>query len=291
MNKKIDTLFLIGNGFDVANNFKTNYFDFISSPFFENLLNSNELSKAIKRKQDSQKWVDLELELANYSNSLYVQYNRKIPFEITKHFEKEFMELREALFHYIVNVQRYSSTNLTIENLVERWLDELILGNKLAYILDFNYNIVDYRFFSINPSIQRYFFNGNPNQVHGIASPNHGNRIVLGVDKINIKCQEHRFLIKEYNRNTNDKGYFESIDTVTKVIIFGCSLGRTDYRYFKPLFTNKENVIFEIYCFGHPEYINIKQSIDEYSGNLSLFLRKNDVSFYNSESPTFTKFQ
>lgn len=290
MSNIIDTLFLIGNGFDIANNYKTRYSDFISSPYFKSLLNTNELSKIIKGKQDIQKWVNLELELANYSNLLYVQYNGKIPFEITKHFKNEFLELREALFLYIVNVQLSSTTNPTMENLVERWLDELIVENKLAYILDFNYDIVDYRFFSRNPSIQRFFFNGNPNQVHGIASPNHDNKIVLGVDKTNIKCKEHAFLIKEYNRHINDKGYFESIKTATKVIIFGCSLGRTDYRYFMPLFKNKENVVFEIYCYGNQEYTIIKQLIDEYSGNLSLFLKRNDVSFYNSQSPTFTKF-
>ena len=291
MNKKVDTLIIIGNGFDVANYFPTKYIDFIASSYFLSLLKSNMLSQYIHHKKEIQKWVDVEIELANYSNLLWEQYNGIIPAEKTTRFEQEFLELREALFHYIANVQRSSITNPAMEALVEKWLDELVRENKSAYILDFNYNIVDYRFFSRHTSIQRFFYNGNPNQVHGIASPNRGNKIVLGVDKTNIKCIEHSFLIKEYNQHTHDMGYFESVETASKVIIFGCSLGRTDYRYFKSLFTREKCKLFEIYCYGKQEYKNIKQSISEYADDLSLFLSRNNVSFYNSESEYFTKFE
>lgn len=291
MNQNVDTLIIIGNGFDIANNFPTQYIDFIASSFFTSLLKSNMLSQYIYQKKEMQNWVDVEMELANYSNLLWKQYNGMIPVETTTRFEQEFLELRESLFHYIVNVQCSSKSNPAMEALVEEWLDELVCENKCAYILDFNYNIVDYRFFSRNISIQRSFYNGNPNQVHGIASPDRENRIVLGVDKTNIKCKEHSFLIKEYNQHTHDMGYFESVETATKVIIFGCSLGRTDYRYFKPLFTSKKDKIFKIYCYGEQEYKKIKLSISEYTDSLSLFLSRNKVSFYDSKSKYFRQFE
>lgn len=290
MNRQADILIIVGNGFDLANNFKTSYKDFVQNKLFTTLVPKNALAKHIQDIVQIQKWVDLEMELANYSNTLWEQYKHHIPKSINVLFEKEFNEIRDALFHYILEVQQASISNPSLEHLIQDWLNELC-EDKRAYILCFNYNMVDYRFFSKDTAYQQHFVGGNPNQVHGIASPNKGNRIVLGVDKTNIQCKEHSFIIKEYNENTNDNGYFESIGSVSKIIIFGCSLGNTDYRYFKPLFTDVSGKTFNIYCHGENEYRTIKQNIQSYSNDYMSLIQKNKIHFFDSSKKSFDEFK
>ena len=290
MNKQADTLIIFGNGFDLANNFKTSYKDFVQHKLFTTLVPKNALAKHIQDIVQIQKWVDLEMELANYSNMLWEQYKHHIPKAINLLFEEDFNEIRDALYLYILEVQQASISNPSLEHLIQDWLNELC-EDKRAYILCFNYNMVDYRFFSKDIVCQQYFVGGNPNQVHGISSPNKANRIVLGVDKTNIQCKEHSFLIKEYNENTNDNGYFESIGAVSKIIIFGCSLGNTDYRYFKPLFTNVSGKTFNIYCYGENEYRTIKHNIQSYSNDYLSLIQKNEIHFFDSSKNSFDEFQ
>lgn len=291
--KTPNTLIIVGNGFDVANNFKTKYSDFYQSHFFSNLYANSNLAKFITNQNRLLNWSDLEMLLAKYSNYLVDKYNSLIPESVNIQFEQEFLDLRFALYEYICSVQVKSISNPQLEKLLSNWLSNLVVSKSVAYILCFNYNFVDYLFFSKYSSSQKLFIGGNPNQVHGISSLKQGYStnncpIVLGVDKKNIECEQHKFLIKEFDKNTNISGYFESVEYANKIIIFGCSLGETDYRYFKPLFSQTGKT-FEIFCYGDKELINIKYAIDKYV-DFTEFERHNNVIFFDSSKNDYPKF-
>lgn len=291
--KKPNTLIIVGNGFDVANNFKTKYSDFYQSSYFKNLCDNSNLAKYIRKQNERLNWSDLECLLAKYSEHLVNSYNGKIPQNINDNFEMEFLSLRKALYDYICTVQDSSVSNPYLEDLIEEWMGDLVINNKAAYILSFNYITCDYRFFSKNEYLQQFFIGGNPNQVHGVSSYKHNCSvydcpIVLGVDESNIKCKEHKFLIKEFDKNTNISGYFESIEVVDKIIIFGCSLGMSDFRFFKPLF-NQKGKKFEIYCYDDEGLSNIKNAISKFV-DYTKFSVCNSVEFYDSSKKDFPLF-
>lgn len=60
---------ILGNGFDLANNFKTSYCDFVESQNFKLLLDDNNaLAKYIYKQKQLYNWVDVETEIGVYSS-------------------------------------------------------------------------------------------------------------------------------------------------------------------------------------------------------------------------------
>ena len=74
-NSDLVDIIILGIGFDIANNYKTSYSDFIKSYEFNSLLKNNHLAQKINEQHNIQNWVDVEMEIANYSNDLYNKYN------------------------------------------------------------------------------------------------------------------------------------------------------------------------------------------------------------------------
>jgi hypothetical protein len=74
MENQYKTLLFIGNGFDIAFDGKTSYKNFVESKQFRELqINNNQLANFIYEKFDAndKKWVDVEIEIGNYSKKLY----------------------------------------------------------------------------------------------------------------------------------------------------------------------------------------------------------------------------
>lgn len=283
-------LIIVGNGFDLANNFKTSYKDFVKSEHFTEILLDNDLAKRIHAKLEIQNWVDVEMEIAEYSNYLFEEYKGNIPNDLNEKFEKEFNEISKGLNNFIIDAEcNLIISNPYVEKLVDLWFCRLLQDNKKAFIISFNYLKCEYRFFSKNISLQKLFINGNPISIHGtVSSFENDTNIVLGVDEKNIRCKEHNFLLKSLNKNTDTKGYFSYIDKADRIILFGCSLGETDYRYYKPLFENAKNKKYEIYCYGYNEYLKIRNQINQYADSRKdLFHEENEVIFYDSSNNDF----
>lgn len=282
-------LIILGNGFDLANNYKTSYNEFVNSMHFKNIIDNNCLAESIRNVCNIQKWVDVEKEIANYSNFLYSNYQGKIPIEINERFKLEFYEIKNALNNFIIDTECcLHISNPKIEELVERWKSRLLFENKKAFVISFNYLKREYLFFEKDINSQNLFINNHMCCIHGTVS-SFENKIVLGVDETNIKCKEHTFLVKSFDKNTNVRGYFDYIDHYDRIIIFGTSLGDTDYRYYKPLFHDVQNKKYEIYCYGENEYLKIRKQINKFVGvNSDLFFVMNDVKFYDSASENFS---
>ena len=92
-----NTIVVIGNGFDLNLGLPTSYQDFIKSPQFQRLLQTdNHLYTYLKDKYHLQNWVDIENELQKYSYD-YTATNRE-------EFRLEYNELCKCLCSYLNNI-------------------------------------------------------------------------------------------------------------------------------------------------------------------------------------------
>lgn len=271
---------ILGNGFDLAYNFHTGYNHFVESDQFNSLLKEeNALAQHIKNVKTLQKWVDVECEIGNYSYEMEQTLNRNEFIEQTKVFRSEFIALRNALSLYISD-QTSSKSNRKMDELVLKWFEPAIIEKThKMFITTFNYHQCD------NINTIRYkdcIYNKNPLQLHGQVDfySETPCDIVLGVDEKNRRASEHNFIVKSFDNNTNATPYFRTIPLCHKYIIFGCSIGETDLRYFKPLFSQKGK-FFEIYGFGESGLIEIKSRIAAIC-DFDVFITENEVRFEDS---------
>lgn len=274
---------LLGNGFDIANNFKTSYNDFVESGEFKNLLdNNNALAKHIYSIKKIYNWVDVETELGNYSFNLENSTPTEKQREVTKIFLEEYRALKENLYKYI-NSMTSGLTNPKMEKLIDSWLTYTLPDNNMKiFIVNFNYNLWDHiRFY--NNAIRENLITGAPLHIHGVTDylvPD-SEKIVLGVDYLSVRGASHNFIVKAFDKQTRDKEYFNNIHSASKYIIFGCSIGSTDLRYFKPLFEKSKNKEFDIYGYGTIGLADVQGNIAKMC-NFDEFKADNIVNFLDS---------
>ena len=274
---------ILGNGFDIANNFKTGYCDFIESDYFKLLLDkNNSLATHIYSVKKLYNWVDVEIEIGNYSSTLEKSTPPTKQREASNKFLKEYTDLKRALYQYI-NSMTSSLKNPKMEALINEWLNYTLPDyNTKLFIVNFNYNSWDHiRFF--NYAIRENLVGNQPLHIHGktdYLTPDSDN-IVLGVDNQNVRGSHHNFIVKAFDSATRDRDYFNNIHNASKYIIFGCSIGVTDVRYFKPIFEKSHNKDFEIYGYGKIGIADIQDNISKIC-DFDSFKTINNVSFLDS---------
>lgn len=274
---------ILGNGFDIANNFKTSYCDFVESPNFKSLLDDNNaLAAHIYKQKQLYNWVDVETEIGVYSSLLEENTPPEKQRKVATNFLDEYTALKKALYQYI-NSMTSGVTNPKMEALINDWLNLTLPNyNTKLFIVNFNYNLWDHiRFF--NNAIIDNLLGGQPLHLHGKTDylvPDADN-IVLGVDDKSIRGASHNFIVKAFDNQTRDKEYFNNILKASKYIIFGCSIGGTDTRYFKPIFEKSTGKDFEIYGFGKIGLADVQSNISKMC-DFDVFKSSNNVSFIDS---------
>ncbi len=274
---------ILGNGFNIAYGYKSGYGDFIASDFFMKLLSQgNNLAKRIADVRDIQNWVDVELEIGNYSYHMSQTLSTIEFVKQTTIFKKEFEDLRDALSLYISSLTYGNRNCKKMDNLVREWfMPAYTVPEHKFYVATFNYHRNDN--VAILNNYKDHLFGTYLNFIHGITDLYAENPcdIVLGVDENCKHAAEHSFIVKAYNPHTDCTRFFDSIRLCKKYIIFGCSIGETDHRYFKEIFTQK-NKEFLIYGFGIDEICKIKSRIASICGDYTTFIINNNVAFEDS---------
>ncbi|MBQ6872148.1 MAG: hypothetical protein IJO23_07315 [Bacteroidales bacterium] len=274
-------MILLGNGFDIALGAKTKYSDFAKSEQFQSLLSDNELAKYIWKKFEMQdmKWVDVELELANYSQYLSAKYGDSVPEEVTKQFKVDYEVLNKQLSSYISRCFYFNGDG-KIDSVIHDWYSLIISEDLDVRIYTLNYLPGEYRSFDfLNYTDDKTHL---PNHIHGQVSfnPNDEPKIVFGVDEAcNLSCKEHGFLYKSRNENLALNGFNEIAEDAGIFIIYGSSLGITDRWYFQKIFKGKKDCRFKIYYYTDNELPRMKEAISEIVGDYREFLSHNDVDF------------
>lgn len=274
---------ILGNGFDIANNFKTSYSDFVESDEFQSLLsNGNTLAEHIFSVKQLFNWVDVEIEIGNYSFSLEDMTPKEKQRTITAQLLSEYNQLKTAMYQYI-NSMRTNFVNPKMDKLIDDWLNLTLPNhNTKLFVVNFNYNRWDHiRFF--NHAIRDNLLLGEPLHIHGKTDylVSESRNIVLGVDYGSVRGKSHNFIVKAFDNATCDKAYFNNIHKASKFIIFGCSIGSTDTRYFKPIFEKSRDKDFEIYGYGEIGLSDIQSNIAQLC-NYDEFKAGNNVRLLDS---------
>lgn len=269
------SILILGNGFDIANGYKTKYSDFYDSNYFKNELNQgNILCKRIKDEINRNSlWRDLEFALYKYSCEL-TNGNR-----VNNEFEEEFNRLREALFHYIEEVAKDSvdeQGRYCIKELYKCWIDKLN-----PQILSFNYTV-----FSVAMRNCRCMYNADDSFNQDYFIPQHGctyipqkyvnatsDNIVLGIDDSQKVEDAHSFLYKSKQQRRDIGFLFDQFKQKDVFIIYGCSMGASDRVYFEKLFKLK-NKKFLVYHYNNES--ELKETIKSYNPDT---FATNDIRF------------
>lgn len=265
----------LGNGFDVACGLKTKYSQFIESEIFAELEKHCSLARWIKSKytEDKDRWSDLEELLYEYSLYLRNQYEDVVAFEKkTEKFREEHELMTLALQKYIIK-QTGGERSRYIPKLLDSWNESVTLDG----VCCFNYTPFSV-LFKLLPDYVKLF------RVHGELAPSREESAVvvkLGIDRCMEVCPEHSFLYKD-NMPIYAPGNWTEPDNLTiaaanltletihpafhksdVIIIYGCSLGRSDTAYYKYLFNNANNKKMIIYHYGEKEKYLFRERIFE----------------------------
>lgn len=238
------TVLVIGNGFDLNLGLKTSYKDFFESESF--IKNSGEAQTVelnmyyieryfgpvknisvfnyLRAYRYLTNWCDIEGALGELVT--YAPRDKHSGFVIT---EDSFKRLHSCFCDYLNKYVLNDSFNLNTNSVAFALANTLVYKSNLS-ILNFNYT----------PSLERIspFFEGKVKYIHGNVKDN---SIIFGVeDELNVP-KEYSFLLKTFSTNYRGHSIQNQLLTADRIIIFGHSLAKADYHYFKGLFMRQTN--------------------------------------------------
>ena len=270
-----NTIVVIGNGFDLNLGLPTSYQDFIKSPQFQRLLQTdNHLYTYLKDKYHLQNWVDIENELQKYSYD-YTATNRE-------EFRLEYNELCRCLCSYLNNVdlQGINKDSFAYKTLCN------FINEEQVTIINFNYTdtvkhiIMDANLSAMNNGIEIY-------NIHGSALKYD---IVFGVEDTAQINNDDVFLLKATQHAFKPIDLASKLEVAKNVVFLGHSLGSTDHHYFFKFFTrqaidyaNRKTII--ITCYKEEGRLNIWKSIRKLTQNSPTELQiRNNVNIVDLET-------
>ena len=299
-NKDTHSIIILGNGFDVALGYPTKY-----SQFYENsdllrdyAYKGNTLCKHILENVEGELWSDLERGLYQYSLRLTKEYGEGNKGQAEK-FEKEFKELRKALFNYLDSVAG---------NSVEFDVQHPAIGLNIEWhelqpqYLTFNYSIntavtadMNQRcILNANDSInERRFIYQHGSIYNSQEGKNHTpENIILGIDPDSQSVEPaHSFLYKNKQKLHDLSSTKNYIKEKNFYVVYGCSIGDSDATYFRAIFNhNQNNKIFLIYGYGSEAIENIKSNIERICKiSIDDLCTNNYVEFFDVKNVTYTR--
>lgn len=224
----MNKVLIIGNGFDLDLGLKTNYSDFIHDKLFIDLKENNSLAIAIDEEYAINKWIDLEVFIKNYiiSQNTVDSFANKKDDSLLK---QEFYAIQNSLNEYIGNKAVYNS--IKTDSIASRLLNA-IRENGDYDIYNFNYTNFKgiCRFCGISKLDCKH--------VHGQA---YDNSIILGVEDHKDIPDDHLYIIKSFSHHYISRNIRKALKDASDIIIFGHSLGETDYHYFSDFFEEQSS--------------------------------------------------
>lgn len=275
------TLVIIGNGFDLNLGLKSSYRHFIESEECRKLLSKgyNHILKTIIGKYNLQNWVDFEEELKNIAKT-----GSSLRLKEGVDFFSDYREIVHALEIYLINTQtqcelKKSSVAACLLKFIGEFPHEFD-------IFSFNYTNLGKLYNQICPYNHISF-----SQVHGNLEEH---STILGFEDDVEGIEDYSYMIKSFNSNYESKHLRQALRNAKEVIIFGHSLGSTDYHYFSEFFKTKstlglsssESVRISIVTSNESSKISIMKQLRRMNNNrTNILLDQNDVRFYYTYSP------
>lgn len=267
------TIFVVGNGFDLAHGLKTSYIDFINSIIPNKTIGNVLLHLLIQNKYNQ--WSDIEYTyftlLNNYDNeqALRSKLNWHHVYRNSKLLDIDFEQIKDLLVNYLEKEQNRFKPIDSYSKLFARLNDEETL------ILDFNYTNTIYKYLNGTGSRIEHI------KIHGELS-NLDNPIIFGYAANDVEAKILSDKNDEYLMKNIKKLRYLLADNEMKlkkllsgskhdidVHILGHSCGLSDRLILHELFTHNKVKAITQFHFGEREgYLktatNINRIIDDY---------------------------
>lgn len=228
------TVVILGNGFDLNLGLPTSYRDFMESPECQKLLRnrSNYLINRIYNNYKLVNWTDVENELKVFAQ----EFNNKTL--SSSKIKREYLDIVRSMRDYIGRIEKEA---LLIDSMINLRKDSHA-GRLLSLICEYPhcFDIFSFNYTSLGEFARHLnYINDNKmgscEHVHGSVAKDD---IIVGFEDYAENVGAYSYMIKtfnaHYNYNTNIR---KALSEATDVIIFGHSLGSTDYQYFSSFFS------------------------------------------------------
>lgn len=278
------TVVIIGNGFDLDLGLRTSYRDFVSSLDCKKLQQGgrNNLLSMILDKFHLHNWIDLEEEL----KQLAIRHNSIV---LPKHrdFKAEFQDISKCLLNYLKGIQDSLKKE---EDLRKISCAAMLLKLMCEYPSEFE--IYNFNYTDLNKFARFLGYEGclHFTSVHGNLN---SDAIILGFEDDVPELRDFHYMIKTFNANYCTSHVRESLSKAREVIIFGHSLGSTDYPYFSDFFASRSSGSLEsnistkiaIVTSNEDSKLSILKQLKTMNNNrTNILLDKNDVTFFTTNN-------
>ena len=218
-------ILVIGNGFDIDVGLRTKYSDFAHSPYwpFSRHVGLYTLPYFLNARSNIDRWFDLEVALETFATS-----PKFIPstLENEKLLVVNYSMLCESFMDYLKNEEDCSCLNK--DSLAAKVLRSVIKNGFYESIYTFNYTDL----VSIANKLD-ITLNRNVIHIHGAVADR---SIIVGFNEDVDVDHKLMFMYKTFNKNYMSNSLRHDLLDAQEIVIFGHSLGRIDYSYFRDLF-------------------------------------------------------
>lgn len=288
MNKDIvnyKNILVIGNGFDLNLGLKTAYSDYLNSVNFQELLGRNSLARYLNNCKKTSKWVDIEKELYNYSNSLFYKVENNLhpdprSVQLISYLRGDYYEICCSLREYL---KKATTCPIDFNDKAAYKIVSKVFTQKNVntYILTFNYTEIIERLHQCYfPSSENFCIN----HIHGSLQ---NNNIVFGIEDSAEVAKKHVFLYKSYNTTQNINGLISVFENAKNITFFCYSLGETDHSYFDDFFNTQtkpdcDRKKFTFYYYGQEAYDDLIWQLKTLTKNRLTYLKQyNQLEFHD----------
>lgn len=239
----------IGNGFDLNLGWPTSYTAYLESPFFNTFRREckysldapTNLAEHLKSLQDKNSWVDIELQLSEYSMNraganFLVDYNR----------------LRESLCDYILSLNESCVIDQTSK--AYKVIYDIYNLQEEIVIVNFNYtNSVHKLLGCVHENKFGSSARSNSLSVYHVHGSALNKDIIFGVDDMHPVRAGHIEIKKSTFNDVGGKLIKDVLKKARELYFFGLSLGETDHMYFRDFFGSltsaeiNKNITFYFY--------------------------------------------
>lgn len=226
----MNKLYIIGNGFDLDLGLPTGYQDYLNSPNFKEMLgknSDNRLAGYLQELQEKDKWVDIELALRGLAKA-----QTDVPHSGGVLSERNYEEIVQRLRLYLSTIDLHSMDKRSTAYKVAWDMANEVENKVNIRVVNFNYTESIEKILAEHDRLEEI----KKRIIHPHGKLSNGN-IVFGIeDGTGIR---HAF---NYLKKSSRPGYvpitwwYEYLENVTEICIYGHSLGESDNMYFKEMF-------------------------------------------------------
>lgn len=260
---KIDTLYIIGNGFDLFHNLRTSYGDFHKYVSTNNTELENNFEEYFDfRISDNRSWTNFEEDLGTFNWKLFFDDNCHIDI-LDDNFRPSFTfsledDLQELTEHLISDIRKTFSDWLTTVDL--KFTQKKLVLRKDSFFINFNYTMTLEKVYEIetervlhihndvddDPETLIFGHNTTLAEVSELDENGDSNRTIFTDSEGAAMTPLHQFRKPVENVIAENDKAFESVCNVKNVFVLGHSLNQIDIPYFREIFNRTKDAKWNV---------------------------------------------